>query len=155
VRDGRADLSLVETLNRAWDRVGPAVLAGVLAAIAIVVGLILIIIPGLYLLTIWSLIIPVIVLEKRSALESFGRSRELVRGHGWTVFGVIVVTFAINVAAAIVLGIAFSGLSTALSRYLSNVIANTLIAPFVSATWTCMFFRLRTLKEPAQATPSG
>ena len=28
-----------------------------------------------------------IVLENRGAIEAFGRSRELVRGHGWNVFG--------------------------------------------------------------------
>jgi hypothetical protein len=155
VRDGRADLSLTETLGRAWSRLGPVAAAGILAAIAIVIGLILIIIPGLFLLTIWSLIIPAIVIEKRGAIESFGRSRELVRGHGWTVFGVVLVTIAINIVAAIVLAIAFSGLSTDLGRYLANVISNTVIAPFVAATWTCMYFRLRALKEPPETVPSG
>ena len=44
---------------------------------------------GLVLLTWWILIIPVIVLEGTRAGEAFSRSRELVRGHGWSVFGVI------------------------------------------------------------------
>jgi hypothetical protein len=36
------------------------------------------------------------------------------------------------------------------------VIANTLIAPFVAATWTSTYFRLRQLKEPATTDlPSG
>lgn len=155
VRDGRADLSITETLARGWSNLGPVLIAGVLAAIAIGIGFVLIVVPGLYLLTIWSVIVPAIVIEKRGSMDSFGRSRELVRGHGWTVFGVIVVTIVVNIIAGVVLGIAFGGLSTGLGRYLANVISNTLIAPFVAATWTCMYFRLRALKEPAQQMPSG
>lgn len=156
VRDGRVDLSLTETIGRAWPRLGSVVVGGIAAAIGIVIGLVLIIVPGLFLLTIWSLIVPVIVLEGRSAFDSFGRSRELVRGHGWTVFGVIVVTFAINVVASIVLGILFAGFSTVIGRYIANVISNTLIAPFVAAAWTSMYFRLRELKEPTTAQiPAG
>ncbi len=156
VRDGRADLTLGQTIARAWPRLGSVAVAGIAAAIAIVIGFILILVPGLYLLTIWSMIVPVIVLERRSAFDSFGRSRELVRGYGWTVFGVIVVTFAINVALSIVLEVLFAGFSTVIGHYIANVIANTLIAPFVAAAWTCMYFRLRDLKEPAGVgVPSG
>ena len=36
----------------------------ILAGIAITIGLILIIVPGLYLITIWAVIVPVIVLEQ-------------------------------------------------------------------------------------------
>ena len=156
VRDGRADLTLGQTIARAWPRLGSVAVAGIAAAIAIVIGFILILVPGLYLLTIWSMIVPVMVLERRSAFDSFGRSRELVRGYGWTVFGVIVVTFAINVALSIVLEVLFAGFSTVIGHYIANVIANTLIAPFVAAAWTCMYFRLRELKEPAGVgIPSG
>src|SRR3954469_902123 len=74
VRDGRVDFSISETLKR----VGPFVLrlagAGLLAALGIIGGLILLIVPGLILLTWWILISPVIVLEDRRAMDAFGRS---------------------------------------------------------------------------------
>ena len=79
VRDGRADLSISETVNQAlpffWSVLGASILAG----IAITIGLVLIIVPGLFLITIWAVIVPVIVIERSGALASFGRSRELVR----------------------------------------------------------------------------
>jgi uncharacterized YccA/Bax inhibitor family protein len=80
VRDGRADMSLQETFQAAKPHLGAVIVAGILAGIAIAIGLVLLIAPGLYLLTIWSVIVPVIVLEGKSAGESFSRSRELVRG---------------------------------------------------------------------------
>lgn len=89
VRDGVADLSLTETLKRVVPRLGPIVVASVLGGVAVAIGLVFLIAPGLYLLTIWSVVVPVIVLEKAGAFEGFGRSRQLVRGYGWTVFGVI------------------------------------------------------------------
>jgi hypothetical protein len=154
VRDGRADLSLTETFGRVVPKLGSIVAAGLLAGIAIAIGLVLIVVPGLFLLTIWSVVVPVIVLESTGAMESFGRSRALVKGYGWTVFGVIVITFLINLAVKIVISIVLAGLSDDLRSYLSDVVANTLISPFIAATLTCMYFRLRALHQPADV-PAG
>src|SRR5207237_1179714 len=93
VRDGRADRSVGETYRAVQPRLPGVIAAGVVAAIAIGIGFLLLIVPGLFLLTIWSMLVPVIVLEGLSAGDSFTRSREIVRGNGWSVFGLIVVTF--------------------------------------------------------------
>ncbi len=93
VRDGRADASIGETYKAVQPRLPALIVAGILAGIGIFLGFILVIIPGLFLLTIWSMIVPVIVLEGKSAGESFSRSREIVRGNGWSVFGLLIVTF--------------------------------------------------------------
>jgi hypothetical protein len=79
VRDGRADLSITETLDRVTPHLTTLALAGVLAGIAITFGLLLLIVPGLFLLTIWLLIIPAIMLENCGVSASFSRSQELVR----------------------------------------------------------------------------
>ena len=57
------------------------------------IGFILLIIPGLFLIVIWSVVAPVVVLERPGVFAAFGRSRELVRGNGWNVFAVIVLVF--------------------------------------------------------------
>src|SRR6266487_5410202 len=62
VRDGRADLSLGDTVSAAMPYLGRVAGASVLAGIVIGVGFLFLIIPGLYLLTIWSLIVPAIVI---------------------------------------------------------------------------------------------
>ena len=85
IRDGRSDLSLGETFDRVRPQLGSIALAGVLAGLGVVFGLLLLIVPGLVLMTWWVLIIPVVVLERTSAGAAFGRSRELVRGYGWNV----------------------------------------------------------------------
>src|SRR5262249_32951162 len=103
VQDGRRDSSVGELIEATWPVVLPLLGARILAGIAIAVGFFLLVVPGLFLLTIWSVIAPVIVVEHSGAVDAFGRSRELVKGNGWQVFGVIVVVFLITVIASIVL----------------------------------------------------
>ena len=61
--------------------------------------------PGLILLTIWAVIAPAIVVEDKGVFEAFGRSRELVRGDGWQVFGAIMLAFLIVFAVGLVASI--------------------------------------------------
>jgi hypothetical protein len=142
IRDGRADLSVGETVSAATPYIWSVAAASILAGIAIAIGLILIIIPGLWLITIWAVIIPVIVIERSGALASFGRSRQLVRGHGWHVFGTLVLVFIIQLVVDIVLGLIFSGLPRVWASGLSTIISGTLIAPFIALVVTLIYYRL-------------
>jgi len=156
VRDGRADLSISETLSRVRPRMSALAIGGILASIGITIGFILLIVPGLVLLTWWLFIVPVIMLEGQSATESFGRSRELVRGNGWNVFGLIVLTIVILIVAGLVLAIVFSFLPDEFGQYVGNVVSNTLLSPFVAAAWTLAYYHLRgqqTAPEPGYQTP--
>lgn len=154
IRDGRPDLTLGETFRRVQPQLASIIVAGILAVLGIIFGLILLIVPGLVLLTWWILIIPVIVLEERRAGEAFSRSRELVRGHGWGVFGLIVLTILLVIAFNIVLGIVLLPVADWLRSLLSNIISGTLVTPFVAVAWTLLYFRLRGAKEPAAPAPA-
>jgi hypothetical protein len=154
IRDGRADLTMGQTFGRAQQHIGTLAIAGILAGLAVAVGLVLLIVPGLYLLTIWSVLIPVIVLERRGVMEAFGRSRELVSGFGWSAFGVIVLCFLILLGVSLVVSIATFWLGGAFGEYVRSVISNTIGIPFVALALTNMYFRLRALKEaPAAPIP--
>jgi len=142
VRDGRVDMSIGETVRAATPYIGAVALASILAGIAIVIGLALIIVPGLYLITIWAVIVPVIVIERSGALASFGRSRQLVRGRGWHVFATLVLVYVILLVVDIVLGLIFSALPHVLGSGLSQVISGTLISPFLALVVTLVYYRL-------------
>jgi hypothetical protein len=156
VRDGRPDMTLGETFERVRPRLSSILVGGILAGIGVFVGLLLLIVPGLVLMTWWVLIIPVIVLEQRRAGEAFGRSRELVRGYGWGVFGVIVLTILIIIGINIALGLALLPFDEWLQTFLSNVVGGTVTAPFIAVTWTLLYYRLRGVKEaPAAPAPTA
>jgi ABC-type multidrug transport system fused ATPase/permease subunit len=151
VRDGRADRGVGETYRAVQPRLPSLIAAGVLAGLAIGLGLLLLVVPGLFLLTIWSMLVPVIVLEGRSAGESFGRSREIVRGRGWSVFGLIVVTFLIVAIASGVIRLVFAPLPDFLDAWLGALVAHSLTIPFAAAALTTAYFRL-TASERARET---
>jgi hypothetical protein len=153
VRDGRADLSLGDTFERVRPQLASIIVAGILAVLGVLLGLVLLIVPGLVLLTWWVLIVPVIVLEGRSAGEAFSRSRELVRGYGWSVFGVIVLTILLIIAFNIVLSIVLIPFADWLQSFLSNIISGTLTTPFIAVAWTLLYYRLRGAKEQAAVPP--
>ena len=152
VRDGRRDFSVGELLSAAAPYIGTLFLNGLLAGIAITIGFVLIIVPGLILITIWSVIAPSIVVENRGVIEAFGRSRELVRGNGWNVFGAIVLAFLIVIAVSIVAGLIGSALGDA-GRVVLQTIANILTAPIAALVASILFFDLGGgVDAPATAT---
>jgi hypothetical protein len=153
VRDGRADLSVSETFDAVSPKLGTIIVTGILLGIAIVIGLALLIVPGLILITIWIAVIPAIVLEDRGIGESFGRSRELVRGNGWNVFGVIVLTILILIGVGIVVGIIFTPLADWLASLIQQFVSTTIVTPFVATIWTLIYYRLKGREETA-GTPA-
>jgi hypothetical protein len=151
VRDGRIDSTVGEVFERVRPHLGTLILAGILAGLGIAVGLVFLIVPGLILLTWWCLIVPVIVLEGKHVGESFSRSRELVRGHGWTVFGVVLITAILTAIASGIIQAIFSFLGSFLRYWIGGAIASAVVGPFFAVALTLMYFTLRELREPADA----
>jgi hypothetical protein len=151
VQDGRRDSSVGDLVQATAPVILPLIGAGLLAGLAIGFGFLLLVVPGLILLTIWAVIAPVIVVERTGVIEAFGRSRELVRGNGWQVFGVIVTVFVITIFATIVLGAIGAAISdTAAMRILFNVLASTVTAPIGALVAAVIYFRLREFGQSAQ-----
>jgi hypothetical protein len=153
VRDGRIDSSIGQLFERVQPYVGTLIGAGILAGLGIALGFILLIVPGLILLTWWCLIAPVIVLEKKHVGESFSRSRELVRGHGWTVFGIVIITVLASAIASGLIQSIFSFLGPFLRYWIGGTIANAIVDPFIAVALTLMYFHLR--ESPAAETPAA
>ena len=51
------------------------------------IGLILLIIPGVIFAVWFALAMYILILENKGIMESLSKSKELVKGHFWTVFG--------------------------------------------------------------------
>jgi len=142
IRDGRVDLSFEATIGAATRVLLPVAAASILAAIGIAIGFVLIIVPGLVLLTFWSLIVPSIVIGHATVFESFRRSFQTVRGYAWRVFGTYVLVFLIIIAVHLVVSFLLLVLPVAFRNFLASVIADTLIAPFLALVVTLIYYRL-------------
>jgi len=76
--------------------------SGIVITILIVVGLILCIIPGIYVANVFYLIIPIIIIENASFGYAFNKSFRLIKNNWWFVFGVIFLTsLIVGVASSI------------------------------------------------------
>lgn len=142
LRDDRADTPIAELYERARPQLPALISAGLLAGLGILVGFVLLVVPGLYLLVRWSLLAPVIVLERRQARDAFGRSADLVRGHGWRMLWVVLVVGLLAGMAHSALAGMFSFLPLFWRVWVGTTVADSVVAPFVAACLTAAYFRL-------------
>lgn len=153
VRRGGPERGVGECLAASCRRLAPVALAGVLATLGIIGGLLLFIVPGLVLLTWWLVIPPVVMLESPSVGAAFGRSRDLVRPDAWPVFGVAVLTLLVLLAMNVVVGLALTPVDGPLYGFLVTVVGSALAAPFAGVAWTLTYFRLREREDARRSVP--
>jgi hypothetical protein len=147
VQDGRRDSSVGELIRSVGPVLGALVGASILYGLAVGIGFLLLIVPGCILLTIWAVIAPAIVIEKKTVTESFGRSRELVKGYGWPVFGTVIVATLITVIVGTILtAIAEAIAGGPILRIVFGALASTLTAPVGGLVAAVLYYRLLELK---------
>jgi hypothetical protein len=152
VQDGKREFSVNDLASSASHVILPLIGAGILAGIGIGIGILLFVIPGLILMTIWAVIAPVIVLERSGVMASFGRSRELVRDNGWRVFGVIVSVAIIVFVVRAILGAIAVGIDDSLvARIIFDWIGSSLTAPITAIVAAVIYFHLKGIKEGGAA----
>jgi hypothetical protein len=166
IQDGRRDFRLGELFSSVQNVVGRLILVGIIAGIAIGIGFILLIVPGLILVTIWAVVGPAVVVDRAGVFEAFGRSRQLVRGYGWAVFVVVVFFFIlIAIGHGIIAAIASAISDTVVGYGLASLIGNLFLAPLSALVASVLYFRLRRLHgepevpataayEPGRVEPS-
>jgi len=141
VRDGRRDFTTGELFSFASKFIGPLIVNGFLRAVAVAAGLFLLIVPGLYLLTIWAVTSPAVVAEGKDAIGAFGRSNELVGDQKMPVFLTILVAFLITLGvAAVAVGIGLAVGNGALFALL--IFGTTVTAPIAALVASVLFFDL-------------
>jgi hypothetical protein len=142
VQDGRRDASI----GQLFASIAPVVLTllavGIIYGVGVGIGIALLLIPGLYLATIWAVSAPVVVLERRGVIATFQRSQALVRGHGWQVFTVVlIVVVGVNVVSLIVALLA-AGLGD-VGEAAVQWIVNAAVAPLTGLTAAVLYLSLR------------
>jgi len=167
---GRAVLGDKPTLEYAWSVVRPQFwrLIGIalLSGLAVLGGLILCILPGIWVYVGLSLGSAALILERGGVTDSMGRSWRLVKGAWWRTFGVLllgqifvaVVNFAISAPLLVIFGVGSGMFSTGSLDTGSEVTAQAVTAfaglvsgivtyPFVAALVALLYVDRRMRKE--------
>jgi hypothetical protein len=146
--------SLIDCLRIGLGAFLPVLAIGILAAIGLAVGFILLIVPGVILMLGWWVAIPVRVIEKKPIFEVFGRSWNLTSGHRGTIFGIFVVIWIANVAMgfAIMPLASLSLVSTSaggasILYVAASATIRILLTMFNATLAGVIYFELRSIKE--------
>lgn len=127
---------------------------GILAGLGIGFGFVLLIVPGIILMVMWSAAAPVLVAEKRGVFDSLARSRDLTRGYRWPIFGLLVIYLVLSwIIGVVVAGILFAtsgalaggGFPLWITR-ISAPLINVLSGIVVAAGASSLYYELRLLK---------
>jgi hypothetical protein len=154
LQDGRRDSSVGDLMRSVLPVLTTLLGAGILAGLGMGAGFVLLIVPGLYLATIWAVIAPVIVVERRGVFDAFGRSRYLVKNQGWPVFKAILTAFLLTALATLLFGeLADSIANGPLVRIVFSALASTITAPITALVAAVLYFRLLAIKD--EPTPPG
>ena len=130
------------------DRLGTLLGASILYGIGVAVGFLLLVVPGLIAIARWSLIVPLVMIERLGWREAFVRSSELVRGRTGRVLVVIVVSNLLTSLGTLAVSSAFSFLPSFGAAWVGATVAGAVIVPFEALVLTVLYYRLRQPARP-------
>jgi MFS family permease len=140
-------VSLADCLRIGLARFFPIIGLAICMSVGIMVGFLLLIVPGVILAVMWFISTPACVVEQLGPLASMARSSELTKGHRWKIFGMLLlVLIGAGIIGAIIgaaLGLTGSSVLVTLGTLVWTGIWGAFYAIFVVVT----YHDLRVAKE--------
>ncbi|HEU5483115.1 MAG TPA: hypothetical protein VFU80_08505 [Sphingomicrobium sp.] len=146
--------SFGESLSTGLRVALPLIGLGILVAIGVGVGMILLVVPGIILALMWSVAAPALVIERDGVLAALGRSRDLTKGARWKIFGLFLVVVVVYWLLSVVVGIVGltsysagdpAGLTTA--NAIGSIVLGTLMNAATGTIQPSLYVELRQWKE--------
>jgi hypothetical protein len=139
----------------------PLIGLGILFSLGIMLGFLLLIVPGIMLLVAWFVAVPAFIADRTSITGAFGRSAQLTRGNRWRIFGLLVMIYVIILVLSLVVGAvtgigainagadpaAYRDLQTSPLAIAVNVISQTITGMITSAGVAVLYVELRRARE--------
>jgi hypothetical protein len=142
-----------ECIARGLTAMLPVIVASILFSLAMVIGLFLLIVPGVIILLMWWVYVPAIVVEGKGIFGSFGRSAELTKGRRWRILGLLLVVFVIIIIVYTLIGVfstlgLFAFASDPLVGFIVvEYVLTALLAAFTAVLAAVSYYYLRAEKE--------
>jgi hypothetical protein len=146
-----------ESLAFARHRLLSLLWLGIIVTVLVVIGFILIVIPGVWLLVATCVSVPVLMLEGLTGFKAMTRSMQLVDTRWWATFARVLVAFLLYGVITFVIGAIVGGLTdafnvtsvtlwVAIDGVLRGLVI-ILMTPFIAAVITVIYIDLRVRKE--------
>ncbi|KQN79838.1 hypothetical protein ASE90_16015 [Sphingomonas sp. Leaf67] len=137
-------------LRMALRRTLPALALLILFGIALAVGFVLLVVPGIILGLTWFIVLPVMAGEGRGIFDCFGRSADLLRGMRWRLLLLILIAVVLwMMASGLTQGIALAAGGAQNLWLVAGVQAvfATLIGVLTTTGTAAVYHEVRTAKE--------
>lgn len=151
-RDGVLDASPGGLISQVTPVLATLIGAAIVAGIAIGVGFVFCIIPGVVLLTLWAVVAPAIVVERRGVFDALSRSWNLVKTNFWQTLGVIVVFWIITFVVEGIVDRILDSTSLVVAAIVAWIV-HALLAPLSALASAILFFELRAVESGAAEPP--
>jgi hypothetical protein len=141
---------LADALRLAIRRVGPAIVAMVLVGAIFAVGLVLLVVPGVYLFARLASAFPSVVLEDLGPVEALRRAWARAEGRVGHSLGTLALTFLLYfvvLMGATVIGGAAALAAGKYALLAVSAVVTVLVAPMVPIVTTLLYFDLRIRSE--------
>jgi hypothetical protein len=140
------DPGVEQSYRFGFHRIWSVLLVSVLVGLATVAGLILFVIPGIYIGVRLAVSIEALVVEGRRGTQAMGRSWELVGGHWWHAFGTLLVAWLVTGVINSVITLPFSDTSWFVQGVVAAV-ATVVTLPYGVLVGVLLYLDLRARKE--------
>lgn len=140
-------VSIGESISRGMARFAPLFGASLLASLGILVGSLLLIVPGLILMCVWSVIIPVCVVERLGVMDSMRRSAVLTRGYRWPIFALLLISIVFSVLVVWLVTFCAALFGNLLVLGIVMAVATAIPGAFQSVLTALIYYELRGVKE--------
>jgi hypothetical protein len=140
------DPGVEQSYRFGFHRIWSVLLVSVLVGLATVGGLILLIIPGIYIGVRLAVSIEALVVEGRRGTQAMGRSWELVGGHWWHAFATLLVAWLLIGVVNAVITAPFSGAGWFVQA-VAAAVATVVTLPYGVLVGVLLYLDLRARKE--------
>jgi len=140
------DPGVEQSYRFGFVRLGSILLVSVLVGLATVAGLIVFIVPGIYIAVRLAVSIQALVVEGRRGTEAMGRSWALVGGQWWHAFATLLVAALLTGVVNAVITAPFSG-SAWFVQGLAAAVATVVTLPYGALVGVLLYLDLRARKE--------
>ena len=151
-----------EATRKALARMPKLVFAGILGTVGVIIGTLLLIVPGIWLGVSLSMTTHVVALEDRGVVASLSRSARLVRGQWWPTLGFVLLVGLMGSVAGQLLQllalplVAVGDISTSLALvFVAGLVLQGLVVAAIAVMTTMWYFHLRALSGEALSPTPG
>lgn len=137
-------------LGPAFSTLLPLIILSIISGVLMMIGFALLIVPGLWILALFSVLAPAIVIEK-AGFGGLGRSAGLTKEYRWPIVGLILLFLLVLIGINMVIGVASTLISILFGSIILDLILEALVSTFGAGLFSILialiYARLREIKE--------